>query len=126
VLATDEGQGGAVTLISRFGTAANVNIHLRCLVLVGVYRCGADGVPALVEVRAPTDDELQALLQTIVGRLIKLLKRRGVLVEEMGQTYLADAEADGGEARTLRPLQAAVRREDPHPPGAGSAAATQG
>ena len=32
----DEGQGGAVTLIQRFGSAANLNIHLHCLVLDGV------------------------------------------------------------------------------------------
>ena len=31
-----------------------------------------------------------------------------VLVEEMGQTYLAESDADADEARTLRPLQAAA------------------
>lgn len=36
---------------------------------------------------------------------MKMLTRRGVVVEEMGQTYLADPNADGDEARTLRPLQ---------------------
>ena len=39
---------------------------------------------------------------------MKLLTRRGVLVEDMGQTYLAEPDADGDEARTLRPLQAAA------------------
>ena len=39
---------------------------------------------------------------------MKMLTRRGVLIEEMGQTYLAEPEADGEEARTLRPLQAAA------------------
>ena len=29
---------GAVTLIQRFGSAANLNIHLHCLVVDGVYR----------------------------------------------------------------------------------------
>jgi hypothetical protein len=37
-----------------------------------------------------------------VSRLMKLLTRRGVLVEEMGPTYLAELDADGDEARTLR------------------------
>jgi Putative transposase len=104
----DEGHGGAVTLIQRFGSAANLNIHLHCLVLDGVYRCGADGAPAFVEVGATSDDELHALLQTVIARLMKLLTRRGVLVEDMGQTYLAEPDADGEEARTLRPLQAAA------------------
>ena len=35
-LPADEGQGGAVTLIQRFGSAGNLNIHLHCLVLDGV------------------------------------------------------------------------------------------
>ena len=44
---------GAVTLIQRFGSAANLNIHLHCLVLDGVYR-GTEGVPVFHAVRAPT------------------------------------------------------------------------
>jgi hypothetical protein len=107
-LVADEGRGGAVTLIQRFGSAANLNIHLHCLVLDGVYRCDADGVPSFVEAGAPTDEELHALLQTVIARLMKMLTRRGVLVEDMGQTYLAEPDADGEEARTLRPLQAAA------------------
>ena len=69
-----------------------------CLVLDGVYRCGADDAPAFVEADAPTDGELHALLQTIVARLMKMLTRRGVLVEDMGQTCLAEPDADGEEA----------------------------
>ena len=34
----DEADSGAVTLIQRFRSAANLNIHLHCLVLDGVYR----------------------------------------------------------------------------------------
>jgi hypothetical protein len=104
----DEGQGGAVTLIQRFGSAANWNIHLHCLVLDGVYRCGADGAPSFVEADAPTDEELYALLRSSIARLMKMLTRRGVLVEDMGQTSLAGPDADGEKARTLRPLQAAA------------------
>ncbi|MCA3223756.1 MAG: transposase, partial [Burkholderiales bacterium] len=107
-LKPEEGYGGAVTLIQRLGSAANLNIHLHCLVLDGVYRCGADGVPTFVEAGAPTDDQLHALLQTVIARLMKLLTRRGVLVEDMGQTWLAEPQAEGEEARTLRPLQAAA------------------
>lgn len=77
-----------------FGSAANLNIHLHCLVLDGVYRCDADGVPGFIEAGAPTDDELDALLHTIIARLMKMLTRRGVLVADMGQTYLAEPDAD--------------------------------
>jgi hypothetical protein len=99
---------GHGTLIQRFGSAANLKIHLRCLVLDSVYRCGAKGVPEFVEVGSPTDDEVHALLQTLIARLTKMLTRRGVLVEEEGSTYMADNDGDSDEARTLRPLQAAA------------------
>jgi Putative transposase len=107
-LRADEGQGGAATLTQRFGSAANVNIYLHCVVLDGVYRCAADGAPVFVEAGTLSDDELHALLQTTIARLMKMLTRRGVLVEYMGQTYLAEPDADGEEARTMRPLQAAA------------------
>jgi len=42
-----EADSGAVTLIQRFGSAANLNIHLHCLVLDGVYR-RTDGEPARI------------------------------------------------------------------------------
>jgi len=76
-------------------------------VLDGVYRCGDDGVPSFVEADALTDDELHMLLQTLMTRLMKLLTRQGLL-EDMGQTYLAEPDTDGDQARTLRPLQAAA------------------
>jgi len=103
-----EADSGAVTLIQRFRSAANLNIHLHCLVLDGVYR-RPDGEPVFVQADSPTDEDLQALLHKIITRLMKLLTRRGVLVEEEeGSSYLADAEADSDEARALRPLQAAA------------------
>jgi hypothetical protein len=76
--------------------------------LDGVYR-RTDGEPVFVEIPAPTDEELQVLLHKIITRLMKLLTRRGVLIEEEeGSSYLADADADSDEARALRPLQAAA------------------
>ena len=41
----DEAESGDVTLMQRFGSAANLNIHLHCLVLDGVYRRSADCTP---------------------------------------------------------------------------------
>ena len=65
-----EADSGAVTLIQRFGSAANLNIHLHCLVLDGVYR-RTDGEPVFVEVRAPTDEQLQALLHKIIAAIME-------------------------------------------------------
>ncbi len=103
-----EADSGAVTLIQRFGSAAKLNIHLHCLVLDDVYRSGSDGEPDFVEVPAPTDEALQAVLPKNITRFLKLLTRRGALVEEHGSTYMADNDADSDDARTLRPLQAAA------------------
>ena len=61
-----------------------------------------------VEVPAPTDEALQAVLHKIVTRTMKLLTRRGVWVEEQGQTNMTDNDGDSEEARALRPLQAAA------------------
>ena len=99
---------GAVTLIQRFGSAVNLNVHLHCLVLDGVYRRGIDGAPEFVEVPEPTDEALQAVLRKIITRLMKLLILRGVLVEEEGSTYMADNHGDPDDVRVLKPLQAAA------------------
>jgi hypothetical protein len=80
-LKADEGHGGAVTLIQRFGAAANLNVQLRCLVLDGVYRRGADGEPVFVEVPPPTDEGVQAVLHRIVQ---KVLTVQGTMARETG------------------------------------------
>ena len=57
------------------------------------------------EARAPSIEELQALLAKIITRILRLLTRQGVLIEERGVRYLAGLEAD----QALTPLQAASR-----------------
>ncbi|WP_343624224.1 hypothetical protein [Roseateles puraquae] len=53
----------------------------------------------------PTDDEVHALLQAIIARLMKMLTRRGVLIDDVGQTWLAEPDADEELARTRPPLR---------------------
>ena len=93
---------GAVTLIQRFGSAANLNIHLHCLVLDGVYR-RTEGEPVFQQARAPSRDELAGLLDKIIARVLGRLTRLGFIVEEEGMTYLGDTDPDN----PLTPLQAA-------------------
>jgi hypothetical protein len=80
-----------------------------------VYRYGADGAPTFIEAAASTGEELHALLQTVIARFMKMITRRGVLVEEIGQTWLAEPDTNGEEARTVRPLlgEADVRHAKP-------------
>jgi hypothetical protein len=54
-------------------------------------RCGSDGVPTFVEVGTPSDGELHALLHTVITRPMTLVAHRGALVENMGQTHLAES-----------------------------------
>ncbi len=100
-----DAQTGAITLIQCFGSAANLNIHLHCLVLDGVYRIQNDTLE-FRSVRSPTADQLQALLSQIIKRVMKALTRHGhgALIEEEGMTYLADIESNAA----LAPLQSAV------------------
>jgi hypothetical protein len=99
-----EGECGALTLIQRFGSAANLNVHLHCLVLDGVYRTKASGEPKFIEIPPPRDEDIWEVLQRIIERVMKQLVRRGILIEDHGETYLADDEDDTEEAGTLRPL----------------------
>ena len=46
----------AITLIQRFGSAANLNIHLHCLVLDGVYRV-QNGAVEFHSARSPTAEQ---------------------------------------------------------------------
>ena len=56
---------GAVTLIQRFGSAPNLNIHFHMLFLDGVYIEDKYGVTRFRRVKAPTSDELSRLTHTI-------------------------------------------------------------
>lgn len=64
-LKRSEAQTGAITLIQRFGSAVNLEIHLHCLVLDGVYRI-QNGVAEFSSVRPPTVEQLQSLLRQII------------------------------------------------------------
>jgi Putative transposase len=114
----DQAATGAVTLIQRFGSAANLNIHLHALVLDGVYGhpqvasdTGAPGerppaAPIFHPAPAPAHAALQALLGKIITRVLRLLTRLGHLIEEEGETCLAASFGDPDDLMT--PLQAAA------------------
>ena len=85
---------GAVTLIERFGSAANLNIHLHCLVLDGVYR-RTEGEPAFQAAR-PTRAELEGLLDKNIVRFMKMLRRLGYA----GQKVLSLRTVPGRDEKT--------------------------
>jgi hypothetical protein len=90
-------QTGAVTLVQRFGSALNLNIHFHMLFLDGVYTGGTNSHPVRFRrIKAPTAEDLVKLTHTIASRVARYLERRGLLVRDTGQGYLT-SEALGGD-----------------------------
>jgi hypothetical protein len=85
---------GAVTLIQRFGSALNLNVHFHLLVLDGVYRRDGEGRLVFVPVPAPSTVTLQQLVQRITERIGRALERAGLITRDIESGYLA---VDPGE-----------------------------
>lgn len=94
-------RSGAVTLIQRFGSALNLNVHLHMLFLDGAYRFSRTR-PAFHRARPPAGEELNDLLDTLSHRIVRVLERRGLLIADPEHLNL-DLEPDS----SLHHLQAA-------------------
>ena len=86
-----------------FWVRRDLNIHLHCLFLDGVY-CTTDEGPVFQPVKAPSVEQLQTLLNQIIKRVMKLLTRQGYLVEEQEMLFMADTDTD----TAMAPLQSAA------------------
>lgn len=64
---------GAVTMIQRFGSALNVNLHFHSLVPDGVFFEDADGDVQFHPLAPPTRSDLEKLIRQIVPRLLRKL-----------------------------------------------------
>ena len=85
-------QCGAVTLIQRFGSALNLNVHFHMLWLDGVYEettGPAQRKPRLHRARAPTSAQLTELAGTIAHRVCRHLTRKGWLEGEDESVFLS-------------------------------------
>jgi hypothetical protein len=80
---------GAVTLIQRFGSALNLNVHFHLLVLDGVYRREGEGRLRFVPVPAPSMEELNGLVQRIAERIGRSLERSVLITRDLENAYLA-------------------------------------
>jgi hypothetical protein len=70
-----DGQGGAGTVIQRFGGSLNLNVHVHSLVLDGVFtRCTPTAVPVFRALPAPTDDDVAQVLEQVHHRVLGLLR----------------------------------------------------
>jgi len=82
----------AVTMIQRFGSALNLNIHFHMLVVDGVYRVTTphDNRPRFQWVRELTSAQLTQLAHTIARRVGRLLEREGLLERDTEQLDLGE------------------------------------
>jgi len=87
---------GAVTLIQRFGSALNLNIHFHMLLLDEVYTGGQDAQakPRFHRVKAPDRAELEQLVHTISEWTGRYLERQGLQVRNLDNSCLALEPAD--------------------------------
>lgn len=105
---------GVVTLIQRFGSALNLNVHLHMIVLDGVYT-EHRGQARFHPVGAPSRGTLERLLDRLIKRALRVLLRDGALREDPEHPWLDLQDPD-----TLDQLNAAsVRYRIAIGPGAG-------
>jgi hypothetical protein len=64
-----DGRGGAVAVIQRFGGALNLNVHIHCLVLDGVFAKDPAGALAFHPVPHLTTLDVAEVLATVEPRI---------------------------------------------------------
>lgn len=109
-------RSGAVSFLQRFGSSLELNLHVHALLPDGVF-ARPDGDPEarpkFHEMPPPTDEDVSWLLGKIAERVVALLRRRGRLDDEDGDTH------DEGDLPLLAALPAtrrpAVVEEKPPP-----------
>ena len=99
-LARASGATGAVTLIQRFGSALNLNIHFHALVLDGAYLVDTEP-PVFRRIEPPRQEELQALVERMAEWIGHALERQGFLARDAESSYLELDAAAGGPLRDL-------------------------
>ena len=98
------GSGGAVTAIQRFGSALNTNVHFHTLVAQGVFIEEADGTLRFVANPGPTDGEVARLLAAVRRRIMGLVARHGIDLEEP-----SNDDHSAGERLFDCPMYAAIQ-----------------
>jgi len=87
-----------VTLIQRFGSALNLNIHFHILFLDGVYVYRDNRPHRFQRVKAPDKSELEDLVQLISQRVGRCLERQGLLEQDTESAWLELEPADDTDA----------------------------
>jgi ribosomal protein S27E len=79
---------GAVTLIQRFGSALNLNIHFHMLFLEGAISENSWGGTTFIRIKAPSHDDMVELVHIISHCIAKYLEKVGLVQRDMENSYL--------------------------------------
>jgi hypothetical protein len=89
------GATGAGTLVQRFGSALNLNVHFHMLFLDGAHRVDGADPPAFCPAAAPGANELQELVEQIAARVGQVLERRGLIERDIENAWLSAGAEPG-------------------------------
>jgi len=100
-------QTSAYTAIQRFGSALSLNIHYHSLFFDGGYLLpeSENGVPEFFAIKAPSNNDMAAILIKIVGKIRIYLAKAGYLTAE--GDLISNTESDLGSEEVLSQLQMA-------------------
>ncbi len=79
---------GVVTIIQRFGSALNLNIHFHMLFLEGAISENTWGGTTFTRINAPSHVDMVELVHTISHRIAKYLEKVGLVQRDMENSYL--------------------------------------
>jgi hypothetical protein len=85
---TKQAKTGAVTLIQRFGSALNLNIHFHMLFLEGAINENSWGGTTFTRIKSPCHNDMVELVHTISHRIAKYLEKIGLVQRDMENSYL--------------------------------------
>ena len=112
----------AITMVQRFNSALELSLHFHVLIPDGVFIANGedpDARPRLVELPEPTDHDVAALLDTIIDRVTRTLKKHGRLDDDNDDEpepqlliALRPARAPGGGPFVADPLPRQCARKD--------------
>src|SRR5262249_9618105 len=75
------GRSGTVTVVQRFGSGLELNVHFHLLAPDGVFVVSADRTVGFHRVSAPTNADVARLVAAIARHVSRLLVRRGLSMD---------------------------------------------
>lgn len=83
---------GSVTLVQRFGSALNLNVHFHILFVDGGYKIEGEE-KVFYKLPKPSDDDIKDMVKKISHRTVRYLRKRGYVDEAYDDTLQFDNPA---------------------------------